>query len=73
VNLGRITALRKLNGKLERIQLDASLNPGNSGGPVCNEAGQIVGVVQSDDDGNVASGKVTDTLKTLKPVFVKEM
>lgn len=53
VNLGRITALRKLNGKLERIQLDASLNPGNSGGPVCNEAGQIVGVVQS---GIVASG-----------------
>ena len=33
----------------------------------------FVGVVQSDDDGNTASGKATDTLKTLKPVFVKEM
>ena len=33
----------------------------------------FVGIVQVDDDGNAASGKVTDTLKTLKPVFVKEM
>ncbi len=47
VNIGRITALRKREGKLDRIQLDAALNPGNSGGPVCNEAGEIVGVVNS--------------------------
>ncbi len=47
VNVGRITALRKRDSKLDRIQLDAALNPGNSGGPVCNEAGQIVGIVQS--------------------------
>ena len=33
----------------------------------------FVGIVQADDDGNTAAGKVTDTLKTLKPVFVKEI
>ena len=47
VNVGRITALRKAKGKLQRIQLDAQLNPGNSGGPVLNAAGKVVGIVRS--------------------------
>ncbi len=45
VNTGRITSLRKKNGKLSQIQLDAQLNPGNSGGPVLNAKGQVIGVV----------------------------
>ncbi|HZU35032.1 MAG TPA: serine protease, partial [Gemmataceae bacterium] len=45
VNAGSITSLRHKNGKLHRIQLDAALNPGNSGGPVLDKTGQVVGVV----------------------------
>jgi len=47
VNVGRITSLRQSEGKLDRVQLDAQLNPGNSGGPVIDESGAIIGIVQS--------------------------
>ena len=47
VNVGRITALRREGGSLREIQLDAALNPGNSGGPLLNEKGQVVGIVHS--------------------------
>ncbi len=45
INTGKITSLRKANGKLVIIQLDANLNPGNSGGPVIDSNGKVVGVV----------------------------
>jgi S1-C subfamily serine protease len=47
VNVGSITSLRKKGGELNRIQLDAALNPGNSGGPVLDKNGKVVGVVVS--------------------------
>jgi len=40
----RITSLRRVKDHLERIQFDGQLNPGNSGGPVLDEAGRVVGV-----------------------------
>ena len=47
VSVGRITALRRDKEGLQFIQLDASLNPGNSGGPVLDANGKIVGVVEA--------------------------
>jgi serine protease Do len=47
VSVGRINSLRRSEGSLERIQLDAVLNPGNSGGPVIDETGKVVGIVES--------------------------
>lgn len=53
VIVGRVSSLRKANGLLESIQLDASLNPGNSGGPVMNPRGEVAGVVRA---GRVGTG-----------------
>lgn len=44
-NAGHITALRYVNDKLAYIQTDAMVNGGNSGGPLVNYKGQIVGIV----------------------------
>lgn len=46
VSTGHITALRKVNGVLTDIQLDASLNPGNSGGPILDMKGNVIGIVK---------------------------
>jgi hypothetical protein len=46
VTTGKISALRKSRGELQKIQLDASLSFGNSGGPVLNSRGQVIGVVE---------------------------
>jgi hypothetical protein len=45
INTGHVTALRRREGRLNRIQIDAALNPGNSGGPVLDEHGKVVGIV----------------------------
>jgi serine protease Do len=47
VNLGRISSLRQKGGVLESIQLDAQVNPGNSGGPVLDPDGTVVGIVEA--------------------------
>jgi S1-C subfamily serine protease len=47
VNAGMVTSLRNKDGKLSRIQIDAGVNPGNSGGPVLDMRGRIVGMVES--------------------------
>lgn len=44
VTRGIVSALRPAQGY---IQLDAALNPGNSGGPVLNRRGEVVGVAVS--------------------------
>ena len=51
VSTGHITSLRKIKGELATIQVDAQLNPGNSGGPVLNDSGKVVGIVVADIDG----------------------
>lgn len=47
VNAGRITALRHKDDTLQYIQIDVALTFGNSGGPVLDDNGKIIGVVVS--------------------------
>lgn len=47
ISNGHITALRRSRGQLAKLQLEAQLNPGNSGGPVLTEKGRVVGIVVS--------------------------
>lgn len=47
VNIGRITALRKAEGNLDSIQTDTPVSPGNSGGPLIDGKGQVIGVIQA--------------------------
>ena len=45
INLGYVSSLRHDDrGRLERIQFDAAVTPGNSGGPVIRPDGQVVGL-----------------------------
>ncbi len=48
INVGSVTSLRRdKTGELHRIQLDAAVNPGNSGGPILDRSGKVVGMVVS--------------------------
>ena len=44
---GIVSAPRQLMGGRYYIQTDAAVNPGNSGGPVVNDNGQLVGITTS--------------------------
>jgi serine protease Do len=44
VSKGIVSGIRDLNG-FSYVQTDASLNPGNSGGPLLDTQGNIVGIV----------------------------
>ncbi|OAI48038.1 hypothetical protein AYO44_01140 [Planctomycetaceae bacterium SCGC AG-212-F19] len=52
VNLGKeisvrksaVASLRKENGTLGRVQLEGGMDPGNSGGPIIDNRGNVVGV-----------------------------
>ncbi len=44
VTKGNISSLRQDAGQLAEVQLDLDLNPGNSGGPVVDDKGNLVGI-----------------------------
>jgi S1-C subfamily serine protease len=44
VTSGIVSAL-KCDGVIDLIQTDAALNPGNSGGPLLNDKGELIGIV----------------------------
>ncbi len=61
VTVGIVSALNRRVGKQQDlIQTDAAINNGNSGGPLLNSLGQVIGintlVVRSTNEGNVAEG-----------------
>lgn len=51
VTTGRVSALRHVKEQLASIQFDASVTHGNSGGPLIDEYGQVVGVVTAGVEG----------------------
>jgi len=46
LQLGLVSAFREVNGS-RLVQISASLNPGNSGGPVLDDKGQVVAIAVS--------------------------
>ncbi len=61
VTVGVVSALNRRVGQQQGlIQTDAAINNGNSGGPLINSLGQVIGintlVVRSTGEGNVAEG-----------------
>ena len=41
---GKINSIRE-GGRIKLFQFDADVNPGNSGGPLLNDKGEVIGVV----------------------------
>jgi S1-C subfamily serine protease len=44
VTKGIISSLTGIGNNFSNIQIDAALQPGNSGGPILNDKGNVVGV-----------------------------
>ena len=47
ITRGIVSSLSGLNNNIGQIQIDAALQPGNSGGPVLNESGALVGIASA--------------------------
>ncbi len=63
VSRSSVSSLRKTNGVLNQIQVNGGMHPGNSGGPVTDAAGQVLGVAVSGYKGTqiqfaIPSGKI---------------
>lgn len=58
---GEFSAFREMNGEPHTIQITAPVNHGNSGGPICDEYGIVIGIVKSilaDGNGNADTGNL---------------
>ncbi len=56
---GIISAIKKSVGGWPLIQMDANINHGSSGGPVCNDKGEVVGLTtfgSLENTGGLAAG-----------------
>ena len=56
---GIVSAIKKSVGGWPLVQMDANINHGSSGGPVCNERGEVVGITtfgSLENTGGLAAG-----------------
>lgn len=60
VTRGSVTSQRGIGGDNRVMQISAPVQPGNSGGPVVNGSGQVVGVVVSKLDAIVTASETGD-------------
>lgn len=60
VTRGSVTSLKGMGGDAVRMQISAPVQPGNSGGPVLNGEGLVVGVVVSKLDAKLVSDAIGD-------------
>ena len=60
VTRGSVTSLKGIAGDGVRMQISAPVQPGNSGGPVVNASGQVVGVVVSKLDAQLVADATGD-------------
>lgn len=68
-NQGYLSAKTGYKGDSSAYQLTISVNPGNSGGPIFNEAGEVIGVLsgkQTTAEGVVFSSKAKNITKILE-------
>lgn len=47
ITRGIVSSLSGINNNIGQIQIDAALQPGNSGGPVLNEKGEMIGIASA--------------------------
>lgn len=58
--------------EMKMLQTDAQVNPGNSGGPLCNEKGEVIGIItrkMSDYEGMGYAIPITDAMRTLTAIL----
>ena len=71
VSQGRITALRRGSDRTVRmLQLDAAVTGGNSGGPVLDRRGAVVGVLASTVGGSVNFAIAADTVAEFAEKYI---
>jgi S1-C subfamily serine protease len=67
IGKGSVSSIRKdKSGKVVKVQIDGALNPGNSGGPVVDGAGSLVGIaVQTIQGSNIGLTIPADEVGTM--------
>ena len=62
--------------EMKMLQTDAQVNPGNSGGPLCNAAGQVIGVItrkMTDYEGIGYAIPINEAMQTLNAIINGEL
>lgn len=62
--------------EMKMLQTDASVNPGNSGGPLCNANGEVIGIItrkRTTYEGMGYAIPITDAMRTVNAILAGEL